>query len=688
MPATLRYNPPQLILLSLLAALPSLADDALPEIVVVGDLRQTTELETITSVTVVGIEDVAAKNATHLEEALSYLPNVNYAAGTARARFFQIRGIGERSQFASPQNPSVGVLIDGIDLSGAADIAGLLDLDQLEVLRGPQGTRYGANALAGLVYIKSADPTPNAHARFKLGAGSYGAKTASGVFNWPLNQGTAIRIALEQQQSDGYYTNDFLSRDDTNARDEQSVIAKVRHELAQGRIDWVTRFSDFDNGYDAFSLDNTRQTLSDEPGRDAHRMVAHGVTWHQTLGAHQLEMHIDRVRSDLSYGYDEDWAFPDIHPYSYSSTDQYDRDRVRSSVMVKWSNTAPAESALSWLFGAQAANQRVELTRLYTWLDAPYQSDYGYKTRSLFGEVSRPLPGRLTLLLGARLEQRRQSFLDSNEVQFTPDDTLGSGRVALQWSISDQAMTYVSLSRGVKSGGFNTDGSLPEGLRSFNPESLLEIEVGIRAALLDDRMQLKGAVFRSDRRNQQIKSSRVTQRADGSTEFVDYLGNAAEGTNQGLELEGRFLLSDHWRGRFALGLLDTEFQDFVNEFGEDFSGRDQAQAPHYTAQGHLMYEEEWLTFQVGFELKDDFYFSDRHNAKSRQYALLNVNTTFHMGAFDLSLWGRNLTDQTIYTRGFGSFGNDPRKDYVTESYFQFGEPRVWGITLSGRLNDD
>ena len=176
MPVTLRYNPPRLVLLSLLAALPSVADDTLPEIVVVGDLRQTTELETITSVTVVGIEDVAAKNATHLEEALSYLPNVNYAAGTARARFFQIRGIGERSQFASPQNPSVGVLIDGIDLSGAADIAGLLDLDQLEVLRGPQGTRYGASALAGLVYIKSADPTPNVHARLKLGAGSYGAK--------------------------------------------------------------------------------------------------------------------------------------------------------------------------------------------------------------------------------------------------------------------------------------------------------------------------------------------------------------------------------------------------------------------------------------------------------------------------------------------------------------------------------
>jgi len=105
MPATLRYNPPQLILLSLLAALPSLADDTLPEIVVVGDLRQTTELETITSVTVVGIEDVAAKNATHLEEALSYLPNVNYAAGTARARFFSNQRHWRTKPICEPTKP-------------------------------------------------------------------------------------------------------------------------------------------------------------------------------------------------------------------------------------------------------------------------------------------------------------------------------------------------------------------------------------------------------------------------------------------------------------------------------------------------------------------------------------------------------------------------------------------------------
>lgn len=689
MQMTLKRAMTRLSLLFIAVNSPLFAEEALPEIVVIGDLRQSSELETITSLTVVGSDDVSTKNATHLEEALSFLPNVNYAAGTSRARFFQIRGIGERSQFASPQNPSVGVLIDGIDLSGAADVAGLLDLDQLEVLRGPQGTRYGASALAGLIYIKSRDPEGSADAELHFGVARYGGKTASGVFNWPLTERTAVRVALEKNESNGYTTNTFLNRDDTNARDEQSIIAKVRHELDQGRIDWVTRFNNFNNGYDAFSLDNTRSTLSDEPGRDTHRMVAHGLTWEKPIGSQQLEIHADYVESDLNYSYDEDWAFPEIHPYSYSSTDQYERDRTRRSMTVKWSNALASEDQnLNWLIGAQAANQLVSLTRRYTWLEGPYTSDYGYQTRSLFAEFDLPISDRLNLLAGARLEQRNQTFRDSEGVEFNPKDELWSGRLGLQWIFSDQFMTYLSISRGVKSGGFNTDGSLPQSLRSFDPESLIEVETGIRASLADDRIQLKGAIFRADRRDQQIKSSRVTQREDGSTEFVDYLGNAAEGLNQGLEIEGRFLLSDYWRGRFALGLLSTEFQNFVNEFGENFSGRDQAQAPHYTGQGTLTFEDDWLTVDLGIEFKDDFYFSDRHNTRSLSYTLINLTSTFHIGRVDLSLWGRNLTNETVYTRGFGSFGNDPRKDYVTESYFQFGEPRVWGVTVTGRLFHD
>ena len=660
--------------------------DSLPEIVVVGDLREQDELSSMTSVTVVGADDLRSKQAEHLEEALGFLPNVNFASGTNRARFFQIRGIGERSQFASPQNPSVGVLIDGIDFTGAADVAGLLDLDQLEVLRGPQGTRYGASGLAGLVYIKSNDPMPERSADLALGYGNYGRRTGSLVLNYPFSDRTAIRLAADSRQTDGYYDNTFLNREDTNGTDEQSLIVKVRHETPKGTLSWVTRAANFDNGYDAFSLDNLRSTLSDEPGRDQHKMVAHGATWQQPLMSLELKVQLSHASSELLYGYDEDWAYPEIHPFSYSSTDEYARDRNRSSFTLSLSSSPEANrDTLSWTGGIHLANQNVALTRTYTFLPGPYISSYDYQTRSLFGEISLPVSARMQVVAGARFERRSQSFSDSESVQFRPEDSLWSGRLGVQWNLAAQAMAYLGISRGVKSGGFNTDGTLPAMLRRFDPESLIEVEGGLRAKLVDDRLQLKAALFRADRTDQQIKSSRVTQREDGSTEFIDYLGNAAEGVNQGLEIEARFLVSERWQGRFALGLLDTKFDRFINEFGEDYGGREQAHAPRYTAQGTLNYSADRFEVQIGIEGKDDFYFSDRHNVRSSDYLVVNVSSTLHFDAFDLSIWGRNLTDETIHTRGFGSFGNDPRKDYATEPYFQFGEPRVWGMTLTAQL---
>ena len=388
----------------------------------------------------------------------------------------------------------------------------------------------------------------------------------------------------------------------------------------------------------------------------------------------------------MLYGYDEDWAYPEIHPFSYSSTDEYARDRDRSSFTLSLSSSSEvSRDRLSWTGGIHLANQSVALTRTYTFLPGPYTSRYDYQTRSLFGEISLPVSASVQFVAGARLERRSQSFSDSESVQFRPEDSLWSGRLALQWDLATQTMAYLSISRGVKSGGFNTDGTLPASLRRFDPESLIEVEGGLRAKLADDRLQLKAAIFRADRTDQQIKSSRVTPREDGSTEFVDYLGNAAEGVNQGLEIEARFLVSERWQGRFALGLLDTKFDRFINEFGEDYSGREQAHAPRYTAQGTLNYSAERFDVQIGIEGKDDFYFSDRHNVRSSNYLVVNVRSTFHFDAFDLSIWGRNLTNETIYTRGFGSFGNDPRKDYATEPYFQFGEPRVWGMTLTAQL---
>ncbi len=119
------------------------------------DFRDTDVQELPEAVTVIGADNIALRSAEHLEQVFSFAPNVNFSSGSSRGRYFQIRGIGERSQFVDPVNPSVGLMIDGIDMTGLGGAATLFDVQQVEVLRGPQGTRFGANALAGMINIQT-----------------------------------------------------------------------------------------------------------------------------------------------------------------------------------------------------------------------------------------------------------------------------------------------------------------------------------------------------------------------------------------------------------------------------------------------------------------------------------------------------------------------------------------------------
>ena len=116
-------------------------------ITVTASLREATQLATAASVTVLDQTLLQEAGQQHLESVLQLVPNLNWAGGTSRPRYFQIRGIGERSQYEGAPNPSVGFLVDDIDFSGMGGVATLFDTRQVEVLRGPQGTALGANAL-------------------------------------------------------------------------------------------------------------------------------------------------------------------------------------------------------------------------------------------------------------------------------------------------------------------------------------------------------------------------------------------------------------------------------------------------------------------------------------------------------------------------------------------------------------
>ncbi|MDH4106312.1 MAG: TonB-dependent receptor plug domain-containing protein, partial [Gammaproteobacteria bacterium] len=207
----------------------------LEEIVVTASLREQSLDSIPASVTVLGATTLEDAGLQHFADVLGLVPNLNWSGGTSRPRFFQLRGIGELEQYQGAPNPSVGFLIDDIDLSGVGMPATLFDTEQVEVLRGPQGTRYGANALAGLIKIKTRDASPKADVITELTGGEYGTWSAGIAGGGALgDEGSAWRFAAQQFKSDGFVHNAYLDRNDTNGRDETTVRGKVRWEIAPG----------------------------------------------------------------------------------------------------------------------------------------------------------------------------------------------------------------------------------------------------------------------------------------------------------------------------------------------------------------------------------------------------------------------------------------------------------------------
>lgn len=685
------FTLPLLACLSFTQGLAVAAENTIEEVLVTADFRDRNELEMATSVTVMTEAVIKSRSAQHFEELANAIPNVNYASGSNRARFFQIRGIGERSQFVAPINPSVGFLVDNVDFSGAATIATMLDVEQVEVLRGPQGTRYGANALAGLINVKTNDPEDQFAASLKLGAADYNTETISAVVTGPLTETVSGRLAVGSHRSDGYYENSFLQTKKNNAQDEQSIRGKLSAEMsANWKLDLTLSHVDIDNGYDAFTLNNTRTTLSDEPGRDQQESLALAIDSSWQLDNFDLKLIVGLADSDMEYSYDEDWTFAGIHPDGYMSRDSYFRDRETQSLELRFLSNDSSRlfsNSTDWLFGVYTLNSTESLRREYTFLASDFRSDYDFDTAAVFFQLDSSLSEKLTLEAGLRVERRDTTYTDSELLGFSPRETLWGGRVAAKYLLSSNTMAYASIARGYKAGGFNTDGTLDADLREFGEEFLIEYELGLKSSLLENKLHLKAALFHDDRHEQQVKSSTGRMRANGSTEFVDFIGNAAEGTNNGVEFEAVWTPSEQLGLTASLGLLDATFDSFINSDSKDLSGRDQAHAPGYMAHIAANYNLGLWSLSVSLDAKDDFYFSDSHNVKSDPYELLNMNLSYSSERWSLSFWGRNLTDQDYAVRGFffGAFGNDPRKGYAPEPYVQFGEPRMIGVSYEVQL---
>jgi outer membrane receptor protein involved in Fe transport len=625
--------------------------------------------------------------------------NVNFTSGASRGRYIQIRGVGLRSQFVDPINPSVGLVIDGINYSGLGGSSLLFDIDQVEIYRGPQGTRFGADGMAGMIQMESAQATADPSLKLQVGMGTYNSREAGLATSTGLTDDTSARVSYFRRKSDGYVDNLYLN-DETQQQDEQVARFKLNSQLTEHlNTELNLHYIDINNGYDAFTLDNSRNSVADEPGQDNQQSYAIGINNTYTgFDAFDVSLNLSAIDTELLYSFDEDWVCNDasepqlcaagLHPWGYSSTDVYTRDRDDQSANLQFNSKTG-----NWVAGVYYQNRDVDLEREYTWLASPFASTYETSNVAVYGQVATPIGPKTTLITGFRVEQYQGDYTDSNGFIEETDDVMVGGKIALEYQVIDRTMIYTSITRGYKAGGINSEAlakAKDEGLNldadffqqhtSFDPEYLWSGEFGVKGSSLDDKFTLRLAAFYMHRDNIQLKAWQVE-----GQQFTGYVDNASSGSNYGLEVEGSYQLTEDLFLTGSAGYLNTEIDDFVTQSGLNQDGREQAQSPKYQYAFSARYNfTNELYGMIGVEGKDDYYFSDSHNSKAPSSNLVNLSLGYEADMWAVRAWARNVFDEEVPTRGF-EFGNDPLDGYATHTYVQLGEPRVAGITFTLEL---
>jgi iron complex outermembrane receptor protein len=663
--------------------------DPLEEVVVSASLRESSLLQLPASASVLATDTLAKAGVEHFGEVLGLVPNLNFAGGTSRPRYFQLRGIGELDQYEGAPNPSVGFLIDGIDFSGVAMPATLYDAARVEVLRGPQGTTYGANALAGLISLATQAPRDRFELRADADYGNYGVRAGGLVFNDTIGSANeaAYRIVAHSYRGNGFRNNVFLGRDDTNGFDENLLRGRLHWRLSPTLdADLTALYAGMDNGYDAWSIDNTRITQSDRPGRDAQRSRALSLRLaYEGLDAFTLHSTSAYADSAIRYSFDGDWGnepFWGVNaPYDFFERTNRNRRTLSQELRaVSKSATGPR-----WVAGVYALRltEGNDLLDLYNGdVYRTLISDYAATNLAAYGQVDVDLAKRLVLSAGLRGERRTAHYTDSNALRFDPADDMLGGHVALTWLLAEGQSLYVTLTRGYKAGGFNLGPTLPAALRRFDPEFLWNLEAGYKTRSPDGRYDSQTSLFYMRRENQQVSSSFQADPNDPLT-FVFLTDNAARGENLGVETQFGWRPVDALRLGGSLGLLRAQFINYTLG-GVSLDGRDQPHAPRYQFGLSAEYH-----FARGFYARADvtgmdaFYFAADHNERSGAYQLVNLRVGYEAARWTASAWARNVFDTHYATRGF-FFGNEP-PDFTPKRYIDNGDPRQVGVSVSVNL---
>ena len=680
--------------------------DEIEEVIVSADFRHTQLMQSTGSISVLVEQTIQERASQHLESILNTVPNVTWSAGGSRSRFIQMRGIGDLEQFSDPKYyPSVGIMLDDLELGDSASAGMLFDTEQVEVLRGPQGVRFGASAHAGMVNIKTKAPTDSFEGSISGGVGNYDSYNLGAAISGPLSDQLKGRLAIQQNTGDGYIENKQLAKDNTNGFDELTARAKLQWSpSASSQYDIGVFYFDSDNGYDVWSLDNERITYSDQPGKDKQETLAVTAKGEWVLNSEQtLQAVLTHTDSDLLWSYDGDFI-GNVFCVVYECTndkiisDAYDREREKLTLDIKLLGGDELLSAgesryVLGLYGNKSDEILVNRYLSESW-DSYLRSDYGIKRYAIYGEYEYAKSEKLTLVAGLRFENFADNYKSNKTPKDENSDDLWSGELSLRYQFDNDTMMYATIARSKKPEGVNTYAMTTSlspwfervGKSAFNTETLLNKEIGLKANRLDGRLDIRAALFYTGRENAQLESWIY----DDDEGWVGYLDSAADATNYGIEIEAGYKINNRWQLFASAGWLETEVDSLEvldpNQEGEANKvyrdRRDQAKSPNYQYNvGTRVNITQNLSARVEIEGQGDSYYGYYHNGKLDSYNLVNASANWTQGDISISIWARNLQDKEYSVHGL-YFAPDPRQEGVNKTYLQYGEPRTFGVNMT------
>jgi iron complex outermembrane receptor protein len=599
------------VAMSNLTALSVNAEDrAIEQIVVTAEKRNESLQDLSQAVTALTAKDLDNKYISSFVDLSAIAPGVTVAKNEGFKTIISIRGVGNEANQNATANPSVSYHMDGIYIASPYALqTDFIDIERIEILRGPQGTLFGQNSTGGAINVISAKPNFDEFAgKADLSLGTDNLRKVRGTVNVPISDDLAMRTSFSRVKQDGYTQNVYNGPNALNP--SETFVGKDMDNIdnLSMRTDWLW------NASDTLSLRFLAQYFTGESngagikGIDDPTPGARNLS-QDTDSSYELDSQVYGliaewdagfavIKSLTSYQKDDITVVRDNDRHSFDTNPEIQISVFNPEINIQTTFTQelniisnePLFGKLDWIVGAFYLDTDIEIT-IREELDvgrdgvldgytpsfpAVFSGDRGFisdsnpqrESLSFYGQTTYPISEAVRLITGLRytkdeVESTVSNFFAPTPAFINPKTEDLTGRIALEWDAGDDTMTYASYTRGLKPGGSNltfSEGDEALVRAAFEDETIDAYEIGLKSEFMNSRVRTNVAAFYYDYTNLQFQASDFN-------EFGSGVSNIPESEIYGIELEMTALIGD----RFS---LDVKLASMQSEVSADYLALD------------------------------------------------------------------------------------------------------------------